>query len=778
MIRSFVALSAIALVAAVNAQESTQRWAILAAPEVQQAALSDLLTVELSQSLELVERQQLQRILDEVELSQLSASDGVPLRLKIGPEFKADRLIILTLENSVTQSRFLKVVVCETGQGTRLQILRRVWPQDDPQAVAQDLAQAITKIHKRFPQGVKQIIGVGPFLSKNLLHDYDFLQRSYATLLMERLLESPGVAVLELDEYRALGEELSLNAARLEERVVPVLVEGEFELTGQGVSVPQSEVRLDLTVRTSGPEARSWQLSNQSLTSAAEWLREELPHQLLKSVSGRKTSLNTDEQFAALIKRADEFTSIGLRSESIALRESALLLKDDLVQQLRLLGAYHLHVTEISENNRMTRNRWFADRKYSLEELQEFYRQLDSRKIPIMKRYAQLVAQRLAARDVNMAEGGILWSSAMTTITNVYSTEGLGILHDLRRELFWTSIPYLQSLDATIRNGNAHSEVMNAHGHSFALWNRTPGGQSLLWTIPALIHADDLEAHNVFLGRPFRSKRMFDDIERLLREAAPWPVTGFVRHAFPSMALRGVSGDYEQLCRRSPVTIEEFTDFYQRLATSDDSLMQFYGQVGLLGQKLKPELSGPQKSLKPEIYEEFAVVRSRLAEYCRQHPETAEAGVYGDEQLRDALGIVAMGRNAYLKEYDSSRKLTLDEYLGIERKPLQEFQSSAKVRFVTMPEHTATWDALVPCGPSLDAVYTDLELWLMPQPGILQSILKLEARSRDVIQKVHWDGRWAANSSSVSRCPSSAVPLTDYGIGVSRAVCQWPCIAE
>lgn len=112
MIRSFVALSAIALVATVNAEEPTQRWAILAAPEVEQAAFSDLLTVELSQSLELVEREQLQRILAEVELSQLSASDGVKLRLKIGPEFKAERLIILTLDMSVTQSRFLKVVIC------------------------------------------------------------------------------------------------------------------------------------------------------------------------------------------------------------------------------------------------------------------------------------------------------------------------------------------------------------------------------------------------------------------------------------------------------------------------------------------------------------------------------------------------------------------------------------------------------------------------------------------------------------------------------------------
>jgi hypothetical protein len=725
-----------------HADELVQRWAILAEPEIQKTALSDLLTVELSKSLELVEREQLQQILAEVELSKLVAADGVRLRLKVGPEFKAERLIVLTLEKSTTRARYLRVVVCETRQGTRLQIYRRAWPPNEPQALARDLAQAISATRQRFPKGVQQIIGVGPFLSRNLLHDYDYLQRSYAALLMESLLEIPGIAVLELDEYRALSEELSLNATRLEERGVPVLVEGEFELTGQGVSFPQSEVRLDLTVTTSGPEPRSWRQSNQSLMSGANWVRLELPQLLLNSVSHQQTPLSTDDQFAALIKRADAFGSIGLRSESIALRESALLLKNDLVQHLRLLGSYHLHVTEIENNDRLAQSRWFAGKKFSHDEIRERSRKLDARNIPILKRYTQLVTQRLAARDVNMAEGGILWSSAMNKLTGGYSREGTAVKHDLRREFFWGNIPYLNSLDATIRRGDAHPEVMNAHGRSFALWKRTPGGQSLLWTTPALIRADDLEARNVYLRRPFSSQRMFDDIERLLREAAPWPVASFVRHAFPPMALRGHSGDYDQLCRISPVTTEEFTGFYQRLAESDDLLMQFYGQVGLLGQKLKPQLDGPQESLDAEIVNEFAAIRSNLAEYCTMHPETTDAGVNADDQLRDAYGIISAGRNNYLREYAAKHGQSLDARLGIERKPLQEFRSSTKIRFVPMPEHIATWDALVPCGRSLDAVFTDLELWLMPRPDEQRSILKLESKSHDVIQKVHWDGRW------------------------------------
>jgi|GEM_PF-2283296 len=719
------------------------QWAVLADPEVERAGLADLLTVELSPVVQLVERAALREVLAEIELSKFGAPDGVGLRLRVGPKFKADRLIVLTLEPSAQKTPHLKLVICETRQGTRLSIARRAWPPDDVQVLARDLAQVAGEVRSRFPEGVQQIVGVGPFLSQNLLHNYDFLQHSLPTLVTERLLEYPGVAVLELDEYRALGDELRLHATKLEERVVPLLVEGEFALTEQGVSVAPSEARLNLSLTTSGAEERVWQQSRRSLSEVADWLREQLPRELLKSASRPQRGLSVDEQFAALTLRADTFASIGLWAEAIALRESALLLKDDLTQQLRLLGDYHLLVSAIHDRNRIDRGVWLEARKRTREEVEQHSRELDDELLPLLERYSQLVTDRLAARDLTMLEGGVLWSAAFNRTTNVNSPEGFRRVHELRRGMFWSCIPHLRSLDPSPRRGGVLPEILYPYGWSQASLQNPIGGPSLKWTSTAMGYADAQESRNTFLRRPFSSDRMFDDIERFLREASPWPVPGFIRQVFPRDSLRSHSGNFDQLCDRRPVTREEFTRFYERLAKSDEPLMKFYGRVGLLGRRLKPEMNEPQRSLNQSLLDEFESVRLDLFEYCRRNPETWDAGEFADSLFDEALGIITLGRNRYLIEYALRRdRIPL---VPVDRKktvPVQEMAASATIRFVPLPEHRATWDALVPCGPSLDAVFTDFDLWLMPRPGVLQSILQTDVRKRDYIQKVHWDGSW------------------------------------
>jgi len=727
----------------VPTRAASGRWAILAAPEVEESGLSDLLTIELSKSVELVERESLQRVMREVELSQIAAADGVGLRLRVGPQFKAERLVVLTVEKSVQQSPYLRLVICETGQGTRLLVHRAIWPTNDLASMARELAEVVSNVDKRFPNGVQRILGVGPFLSKNLLHHYDYLQHSYSTLLVESLLEYPGLAVLELDEYRALGQELSLNGANLKGRLVPLLIEGEFEVAEQGVFVPPLKARVSVTIKTAGAEQLSFPSKRQPLTESAAWLRQEVPPLLLQSASSQNGQIGVDEQFAALISRADDFATIGLRSEAIALRESALLMKDDFIQQLRLIGDYRLHVSDTTDQNRVARNEWLRARKRTVEEVRRHSVELDDRLIPLLERYGQLVTQRIAAGDVNMLEGGILWSNAFNRMTNVNSTEGFATVHDLRTDLFWNNIRQLKSLDTTIRDGDVLPEVLFTHGLSRRSLQLSSGGQSLRWSMTAMVRVDDIESHNTFLRRPFSSKKMFDDIERFLQEAAPWPVAHFIRHVFPKNSLRSTSGDYDLLCTRRPVTMDEFTEFYRRLAKSNDPLMKFYGRVGLLGRKLHPELDQPQKLLDQSVLDEFSAVRADLHEYCEQNPQTWDAGVYADGLLTQAEGIVRLGRNPWRRQYNARQtKLAASIRDNAQTVPVLQRAGSSKIRFVPVPEFVAKWDAMVPCGPSLDAVFTDFELSLMDQPGQLRSILKTDVRLRDYIQKVHWDGRW------------------------------------
>ncbi len=729
------------------------RWGILAGPDVERSGLGDLLTVELSRSVKLVERDAIQDVLKEVELSQFGAAQGVGLRLRVGPKFKADRLIVLTVEEVSKDARNLKCVVCDTHLGTRLLIERKRWPPEgEADGLAKELASSVDAVRRRFADGVQQIVGVQPLLSRNLLHNYDYLQQGLATLLMESLLEYPGVAVLELEEYRALGDELRLNAVRLEDRVVRLLVEGEFESSEQGVAVAPADLKLNVTLSVTGANQRTLRRDGESLGQVTEWLRDEVPRNLLESSLTSGRTLSADEQFARLAERADAFSDIALWEEAIALRESALLLKDDFLQHLKLIGDYHRCVAMVMDKNRISRNAWVTAIRRSREESEAYDVRQDKRLLPLQERYTQLVTQRISAGDLNMEEGGILWSSAFMRIGNVRSPAAYVRSHELSRQFFWDNIGRLRDLDNNIRGGEPLSEILYPHRVSREVLARTPGRPSLRWTNIAMIYADDLESRNPYVSKAFSSQRMFDDVERFLREASPWPVPSFIRHVFPNNALRSACGDYDRACESRLVAREEFDQFYQRLADSQDELMRWYGRVGLLGRRVKPEMNGPQKSLDAALLDDIEQLQREMLEYCRRTPGTGEAGAFAVGMLDEALGIITQGRNPWLRSQAPQEAARIAKIYGDDEHglPIRELPVTKQIRFEPLGGQRATWDALVACGPSLDVVYSDFELWLMPRPGVLQSILTTDSRTRDYIQNVHWDGRWIWVSTRTS----------------------------
>ena len=74
------------------------------------------------------------------------------------------------------------------------------------------------------------------------MHDYDPLQKKYAQLLSGTLMLQDGVAVIEIEEARAIAQELSLsghNDEAIKARHVPLIVEGQYRMEIQpGVEDP------------------------------------------------------------------------------------------------------------------------------------------------------------------------------------------------------------------------------------------------------------------------------------------------------------------------------------------------------------------------------------------------------------------------------------------------------------------------------------------------------------------------------------------------------------
>lgn len=93
-----------------GSEPSFRRWAVLAAPLIRDAGISDLLTSELTaKSLEPVERDQLDAVTKEIELAKLLGLDAAAQRLKVGQLVKADALVLLSLVEH-DKKKFFKVV--------------------------------------------------------------------------------------------------------------------------------------------------------------------------------------------------------------------------------------------------------------------------------------------------------------------------------------------------------------------------------------------------------------------------------------------------------------------------------------------------------------------------------------------------------------------------------------------------------------------------------------------------------------------------------------------
>ncbi len=340
------------VVAAPADEPHFRRWAVLSAPEVAATGLPDLLTVELSQkSFELVEREQIEAVAKEIELSKLLAADGAARRLKVGQLVKADALVLLSLVEH-DKKRFVKLVISDCRYGSRLRLEHFPFPADGVELLVQKVCGAVEESRKRFAGGVGRIVAVLPFVSRNLTHDFDHLQAGYSVLLQTSLADAPGIAVLEVEEARQILRELSLTGTVLGERRVPVFVEGEFEVLG---TAKKNSFRLAVDVV--GAKADRQRIEKSGLTSdeVINHLTRSLPTSLLQLMeTTHGAPLSREQQFERLAQRAQVMAEANSFRHSTELREAALLLQPQdvgeriaLIQESLLLSLKLNHGDEI-----------------------------------------------------------------------------------------------------------------------------------------------------------------------------------------------------------------------------------------------------------------------------------------------------------------------------------------------------------------------------------------------------------------------------------------------
>lgn len=314
-------------------------WAVLASEELRKSGLEDQIIAGLGtdKTITLVDRQHLDLVAKELVIGTLMNASDTSSRRKLGAAIRADVLAIFSLE-SANNEQFVRLVICETQAGARLLVDCVAYNADKPDQAAKAIVAAIEQTRHRFPQGVQRVYAVPPFVSRNLSHEYDHLQRGCASLLAGALSRQDGVAVVEIDEARQIAREIGMTDGNDIHRIVPLFIEAEYKVSQADTD---KELAVSFGVKVTG-NGSPGNVPGRTvkLSEMAGYLASDLPALILGSPVQKGQPLSADQQASALVARADIFARLGSWVHSTALREAALLLKDDPGQRKLLVHEY------------------------------------------------------------------------------------------------------------------------------------------------------------------------------------------------------------------------------------------------------------------------------------------------------------------------------------------------------------------------------------------------------------------------------------------------------
>lgn len=360
---------------AAPAGEPYKRWAVIASPDLQSAGLADLVALQLAEvpGIELVDREHLEEALRELHLNAAQGGEAdVRTRLQLGRMLRADALLLLSMTAgsadgtlpatsagasgadsrpaSDTQAdQRIRVTIADCRQGVRLHVGVVTHEPEALETAARSVVQQVVSTRNRFPDGVRQIIGVSPFACRNLTYEYNRYQEAFGEMLQNALAAAPGVAAIETREAHAIRRELESVDGPGIERTLPVIVEGEYEVAApssgaegsaaDNQSAGRRAVRVTMRILDATGKTQTVERAVASLEEVPPLLTGDLPAKVLQAAGGLQSrGFTLEEQFRSLTSRADAFADVGAWQQAAQVREAAILLKPLDTQQRRAIA--------------------------------------------------------------------------------------------------------------------------------------------------------------------------------------------------------------------------------------------------------------------------------------------------------------------------------------------------------------------------------------------------------------------------------------------------------
>ena len=707
------------------AERANPRWAIVAGEDLRECGVADLLTVQLSDmGVDLVERERLDLAAKELEVAACFGSAAAGQRWRLGQWLQADGLLLLSSEER-EKRKHVKVVVSECVYGARLRVEYLPYAAGDAPQVARRAAGVLQAARQQFAGGIRCLVAVAPFLSRDLAHDYDHWQNGYAALVEQALLTVPGVAVLEVDEARAIGRELAVTGAEVRERIVPLLVDGEYATTRGS---PETPPAVRLTVRVTQGDRRVEVVSRDQLAEeeVVRVLAERLPQKLMNlAEAGSVVPLNRNQQFALLCQRAEAFAELGQWPQATGLREAALLLQPQSVEQrLRLIRDCRRWAPRLFPPTRKRVSRGAdASSRSGTPQDDEIPPQA---RVEFFRHLAQNIESVVAA--------GVLPPCDVVQLLGVLSAHGWidaadGVdtppeLAVEQRRLFWNVVPRLPSLDASaplqVADPTSHGPQCNCWPDAvvYTLFHHLPKRQQGILGPHGERHPKS----------GWDDRDTLEDLYRLLTEVLP-------RDPLDPGIVRRMAGagpwNLVAVVREGRVPADEAQRVLTRLKQAGPPAAEFYACCGELALKaLRPEVT----ELSVEDVREAGAL---LARFTREvQPQGADKRwQYAERALRRLQDEV---------HRKAGWAVTPDpQPIGY---PIPPFESDRPLAFRPIPGPPGSWTRLRPCGSEFDLMWASNVIRVMRERGKVTSIFS-STTPKDLIADACWDGEniWAAS---------------------------------
>jgi hypothetical protein len=758
-----ITLFSAAAVAAVGAEPTRGRWAVIATNPVLESGLSDLLTVKLSQdnSIQLVERERLRDATRELQLDSLMKAENVHQRLQLGKTLGAESLLVLSTEQQDGQ-QLLRVVVSDSTLGVRLWDGRFLNDDSDIEGLADQCVAVVAEVRQRFAGGIQRIFAVPPFLSEDFKQQFDYLQSRHRDVLSSALMAHAGVAVVEIEEAQAILRELEDTLSAGLERPIATIVEGKYRVT------PADEMnqrRIELQVELVSGKHREQIKKTLQFGAASHWLTTSLTNRLLSGGAGNTDSLSAKTQREILARHAQRFAELGDWERSVSLREAALALDpDDALQRGLLISEYQYgiaplifanwhgarlstrlgpelraaalqhaaddyvvalnHLEYLIRNKLVTR----AD-AIGLFQTQCWYlRNAVGEALPRdPDKHAALqpacVAQRYFLREVGteldkLPPGRVLPERLSTPFYGIQYTLTQHVLSDVAFNNY--SADSLESLRYLLEE--IVPEDAKASGRVLGRMTRTFSSERRL----------DSDAYRDEL-KVFYEKR--DALRQDIRAATDDQIRKQLKDELAALRLPTqptVGAQQEQAC-------EAWLSYLRRLTQSDREVVKLYGHWGLFKAPVKEASYFTSQARIASLPPLIENVERQLAEVKRLDRIGKQALTSLERDLAMAKNRIRVATSPPTSPKPSpspTNKSVARESFGRMR-----FDPISLVVEGEKPGQPPLIKGMLQCGEGCDAYWTNDQFFVMHQPGVLRELNLTESESEHALYRsVTWDG--------------------------------------